>query len=38
VSTLLDTNICIAFLNGTDHGVRDRLLVSDRTEVVLATW
>jgi tRNA(fMet)-specific endonuclease VapC len=37
VSHLLDTNVCIAFLNGRDPGVRTRLLALDPKEVVLCS-
>ena len=34
---LLDTNVCIAFLNGTDDGVRARLVAEDPDSVVLCS-
>src|SRR6185295_15075505 len=34
---LLDTNICIAFLNGEDEGVRDLLLGLPREQVALCS-
>ncbi len=34
---LLDTNVCIAFLNGTDVEVRTRLTAEDPEEVVLCS-
>jgi tRNA(fMet)-specific endonuclease VapC len=34
---LLDTNICIAYLNGTDPGVRDKLLALAPSEVCLCS-
>jgi tRNA(fMet)-specific endonuclease VapC len=37
VSHLLDTNICIAFLNGRDPKVRNRLLALDPGEVVVCS-
>jgi tRNA(fMet)-specific endonuclease VapC len=37
VSYLLDTNICIAFLNGRDPKVRTRLLALDPGEVVVCS-
>ncbi len=37
MSLLLDTNICIAFLNGTDSTVRDHLLALPPAEVFLCS-
>lgn len=37
MSHLLDANICIAFLNGTDEGVRERLLETSPGEVFLCS-
>jgi tRNA(fMet)-specific endonuclease VapC len=37
LSFLLDTNVCIAFLNGRDKGVRDRLLALDPETVQLCS-
>jgi tRNA(fMet)-specific endonuclease VapC len=37
VSYLLDTNVCIAFLNGPDAAVRDKLLSLPRDEVHLCS-
>lgn len=37
MSFLLDTNLCIAFLNGRDKGVRDRLLALDPEAVSLCS-
>lgn len=37
MSFLLDTNVCIAFLNGKDQSVRDQLLKRDPGEVYLCT-
>jgi tRNA(fMet)-specific endonuclease VapC len=37
VSLLLDTNVCIAFLNGRDRGVRDKLLALDPEAVQLCS-
>jgi tRNA(fMet)-specific endonuclease VapC len=37
VSRLLDTNICIAFLNGSDSTVRDRLLAHPPDELTLCS-
>ena len=37
MSFLLDTNICIAFLNGRDESVRDRLLALDPETVSLCS-
>jgi tRNA(fMet)-specific endonuclease VapC len=37
VSWLLDTNICVAYLNGRDEGVRDRLLALSPAEVRLCS-
>jgi tRNA(fMet)-specific endonuclease VapC len=37
VKHLLDTNVCIAFLNGTDARVRDRLLAHDPADLVLCS-
>jgi tRNA(fMet)-specific endonuclease VapC len=37
VSRLLDTNICIAFLNGSDPTVRDRLLAHPPDELTLCS-
>ena len=34
---LLDTNICIAYLNGADDGVRDRLLSHSPAELCLCS-
>jgi tRNA(fMet)-specific endonuclease VapC len=37
VKLLLDANVCIAFLNGTDEGVRDRLLAESADDVCLCS-
>ena len=37
MSFLLDTNVCIAFLNGRDKGVRDKLLAMDPESVRLCS-
>jgi tRNA(fMet)-specific endonuclease VapC len=37
VSFLLDTNVCIAFLNGRDIGVKDKLLALDPAAVQLCS-
>jgi tRNA(fMet)-specific endonuclease VapC len=37
VSWLLDTNICIAFLNGSEPAIRDRLLALPASEVYLCS-
>jgi len=37
LSFLLDTNVCIAFLNGRDKGVRDKLLAMDPETVRLCS-
>lgn len=37
MKVLLDTNICIAFLKGSDAGVRDRLLALSPDEVGLSS-
>ena len=37
MSLLLDTNICIAYLNGKDSGVRDRLLAHSPEELLLCS-
>lgn len=37
MSWLLDTNVCVAFLNGSDAGVRDRLLTLPPSEVFLCS-
>lgn len=37
MKVLLDTNICIAFLNGTDRAVRQRLLGHEPEDVVLCS-
>jgi tRNA(fMet)-specific endonuclease VapC len=37
LSFLLDTNVCIAFLNGRDKGVRDKLLAMDPESVRLCS-
>ncbi|MBT9586310.1 type II toxin-antitoxin system VapC family toxin [bacterium] len=37
MSYLLDTNICIAFLNGTDPALRDRLMAMDPTSLLLCS-
>jgi tRNA(fMet)-specific endonuclease VapC len=37
VSRLLDTNICIAFLNGSDPAVRDRLLAEQADDLALCS-
>jgi tRNA(fMet)-specific endonuclease VapC len=37
LSFLLDTNVCIAFLNGRDKGVRDKLLAMDPEAVRLCS-
>jgi tRNA(fMet)-specific endonuclease VapC len=37
VSLLLDTNVCIAYLNGRDRGVRDKLLALDPEAVSLCS-
>jgi tRNA(fMet)-specific endonuclease VapC len=37
LSFLLDTNVCIAFLNGRDKGVRDKLLALDPEAVRLCS-
>jgi tRNA(fMet)-specific endonuclease VapC len=37
VKHLLDTNVCIAFLNGTDKKLRDRLLEHEPTDVILCS-
>jgi tRNA(fMet)-specific endonuclease VapC len=37
VSFLLDTNVCIAFLNGRDKAVRDKLLAMDPESVRLCS-
>ncbi|HLG20200.1 MAG TPA: type II toxin-antitoxin system VapC family toxin [Bdellovibrionota bacterium] len=37
MTCLLDTNICIAYLNGTDRKVRDRLLALSPEEVSLCS-
>jgi tRNA(fMet)-specific endonuclease VapC len=37
MSFLLDTNVCIAFLNGRDDGVRDKLLALDPESVSLCS-
>jgi tRNA(fMet)-specific endonuclease VapC len=34
---LLDTNICIRFLNGTDHGVKEKLLAMSPADVCLCS-
>jgi tRNA(fMet)-specific endonuclease VapC len=34
---LLDTNVCIAYLNGADEAVRDRLLAWSNDELVLCS-
>jgi tRNA(fMet)-specific endonuclease VapC len=34
---LLDTNVCVAFLNGSDNAVRERLLAHSPAEVVLCS-
>jgi tRNA(fMet)-specific endonuclease VapC len=37
VSLLLDTNVCIAYLDGRDSGVRDKLLALDPETVKLCS-
>ena len=37
MSTLLDTNVCVAFLNGTDNALRDRLLAHAPEELCLCS-
>ena len=37
MSRLLDTNICIAYLNGNDKAVRDRLLAATPDEILLCS-
>jgi tRNA(fMet)-specific endonuclease VapC len=37
LSFLLDTKVCIAFLNGRDKGVRDKLLAMDPETVRLCS-
>ena len=37
MSLLVDSNVCIAFLNGTDQGVRSRLLAESPDEVCLCS-
>ncbi len=37
MNVLLDTNICVAFLNGEDKKVRDRLLALNHDEVFLCS-
>jgi tRNA(fMet)-specific endonuclease VapC len=37
VRSLLDTNICVAYLNGKDRAVRDRLLGSAPADLVLCS-
>lgn len=37
MSWLLDTNVCVAFLNGTDATIRDRLLALAPTQVMLCS-
>ena len=34
---LLDTNVCVAFLNGSDDTVRERLIAHSPAEVVLCS-
>lgn len=34
---LLDTNVCVAFLNGADTGIRDRLLALAPADVMLCS-
>jgi tRNA(fMet)-specific endonuclease VapC len=37
MSWILDTNVCVAFLNGTDAGIRDRLLALAPSDVLLCS-
>jgi tRNA(fMet)-specific endonuclease VapC len=37
VTRLLDTNVCVAYLNGADLGVRDRLLALSPADVLLCS-
>jgi tRNA(fMet)-specific endonuclease VapC len=34
---MLDTNVCVAFLNGTDASIRDRLLALPPSDVLLCS-
>jgi tRNA(fMet)-specific endonuclease VapC len=37
MSLLLDSNVCIAFLNGTDENVRERLLAETSSDIYLCS-